>query len=149
MALAGWPLLRSECVCNACMCYALRARTERLQLQMPGSPRQGTSARRRRGMIRAPCLRACVRDQGAAGRPARGGPGWALGVGGCILAGREAVDHARAAAVVRGSVLYSMANADCRELKKRQQQANPSMSQVTYTAAAACLSTRKRQAAMA
>ena len=89
---------------------------------------------------------ACVRDEGAAGRPARGGPGWALGVGGCILflAGREAVDHARAAAVARGSVLYSMANADCRELKKRQQQANPSTSQVTYTAAAACLSTRKR-----
>jgi len=89
-----------------------------------------------------------VRDQGAAGRPAGGGPGWALGVGGAACWQAEAVDvdHARAAAVYRGAGLYSMANADCRELKKRQQQANPStcMSQVPYTAAAACLSTRKR-----
>lgn len=46
-----------------------RGTTRACVMQMPGSPRQGTSARRCRGMIRAraPCLRD---NKGAAGRPA-------------------------------------------------------------------------------
>ena len=134
----------SVCATRACVmrCVCAHGKTTAADAWVAAARHVGTSTSRHDPRS----VSACVRDQGAAGRPARGGPGWALGVGGCILflAGREAVDHARAAAVARGSVLYSMANADCRELKKRQQQANPSTSQVTYTAAAACLSTRKR-----
>jgi len=54
MALAGWALLRSECGCNACMCYALRVRA-RKDYSRRCLGRRG-KARRRRGMIRAPCV---------------------------------------------------------------------------------------------
>jgi len=70
---------------------------------------------------------ACVRDQGAAGRPARGGPGWALGVGGCILflAGREAVDHALGR---RGPRLRPLFDGECR-LPRAQETTATSKSQ--------------------
>ena len=106
------------------------------------APRQGTSARRRRG----PCLRACVTRARPAGRQgeAQAGP-WVLG--GCMLAGRGRGPRARGRPPwPAASALYSMANADCRELKERhttttRQQAKMRVcpSKVPYTAAAACL----------
>jgi hypothetical protein len=92
--------VRCKCATRACVMRCVRAR-KHYRRRCLG---RGGKARRRRGMIHAPCLR----DQGGrpAGRPAGGwgrprlGPGWGGGVRG---------RGPRAAAVARGAGLYSMA----------------------------------------
>lgn len=96
--------VRCKCATRACVMRCVRAR-KHYRRRCLG---RGGKARRRRGMIHAPCLR----DQGGrpAGRPAGGwgrprlGPGWGGGVRG---------RGPRAAAVARGAGLYSMAG-ECR-----------------------------------
>lgn len=79
-----------------------RGTTRACVMQMPGSPRQGTSARRCRGMIRAraPCLRD---NKGAAGR---GRPRLGAAAGQQCKQGRCRVDHAGPPCMARGARLY-------------------------------------------
>lgn len=99
-----WPLLGSDCVCvcvcatRACVMRCVRPRKDhysRRCLCRAAARHVGTSTSRP--------VSACVRDQGAAGRPAGGGPGWALGVGGLHASRpRPWTTRARPAAVARG-----------------------------------------------
>jgi hypothetical protein len=102
--------VRCKCATRACVMRCVRAR-KHYRRRCLG---RGGKARRRRGMIHAPCLR----DQGGrpAGRPAGGGgggrgggggggPRGGAGGGGGGVRGRGP----RAAAVARGAGLYSMA----------------------------------------
>jgi hypothetical protein len=137
--------VRCKCATRACVMRCVRAR-KHYRRRCLG---RGGKARRRRGMIHAPCLR----DQGGrpAGRPAGGwgAPRGAPGGGG----GSPRPWTTRGRRGPRRRPLFDggrMRNADCRELKKRQQQAKSQYvpgGQVTYTAAsrAACLSTRKKR----
>ena len=81
------PVCGCKCATRACVMGCVRARKDYSRRCLG---RRG-KARRRRGMIRAPC----VTRARPAGRPAGGGPGWALGVGGCMLAGRGRGPRAR------------------------------------------------------
>jgi hypothetical protein len=78
----------------------------------------GTSMSRARGIIRARAP--CLRDKGAAGRPAGGGPGWAR-LRGSNASRADAVWTTRDRHAWPATPAFiSMANADCRELKKRR-----------------------------
>jgi hypothetical protein len=92
--------VRCKCATRACVMRCVRAR-KHYRRRCLG---RGGKARRRRGMIHAPCLRdqggrPAGRRAGGWGRPRRG-PGWGGGVRG---------RGPRAAAVARGAGLYSMA----------------------------------------